>query len=86
MIHFPHGPTLNGVYNELLRRWVAYGGMAAVAGTDHAQPECEDCGMDLTAQEVRESPLGWFCVDCDAANEEEGGVTLDYREDFHADG
>lgn len=83
---FPQGPTLNGVYNDLLCRWVAQG-MAAVPGTDYAKPECEDCGADLTGQEVHDA-RGWFCTDCNASHEEQdvGGIVYDVQEDFHADG
>ena len=31
----------------------------------HEQPaECDDCGCDLTGEEVHEGECGWFCASC----------------------
>jgi SET domain-containing protein len=46
------GPTNNVSYNNLLRRW---------GGTE---PECEECGDDLTGQDVHETRYNWVCCGC----------------------
>jgi hypothetical protein len=71
-----NAPTKNATYNDLLTRWAAAG---------HAcTPECEDCGRDLTGQDVIETAYNWICADC--AQQEPSHVPYaDWREDFHSD-
>jgi len=71
------GPTLNHSYNDLLRRWAA--------GGHESSPECEDCGCDLTGQEVHETSTNWLCAPCKEKDDETIHEPY-YREDFHADG
>lgn len=42
------GPTLNRAYNDLLIRW------------GNAQPECEDCGSNLTGKRVHDTGTMWL--------------------------
>jgi len=51
-----NGPTKNRQYNAVLARW-------AESGHD-AAPACEECGCSLIDQDVIETDIGWFCVDC----------------------
>jgi hypothetical protein len=55
--------TNNPEYNELLCRWRAQG--------CESSAECEDCGRDLTDQDVYETPLGWVCASCLARDDGE---------------
>ncbi len=83
------GPTLNHSYNDLLKRWAA--------GGHPSNPECEDCGCDLTGEKVFETSTMWVCEACkpeeyEPETEEEyyletsGRCPDSGREDFHADG
>ena len=76
------GPTLNHVYNDLLKRWSA--------GGHESTPECEDCGCDLTGKEVHETSTQWVCIECkekdDDSDDSHITALVNYREDFHADG
>ncbi len=53
----PEGPTRNREYNYLLT--VAWPKEGYVVG-----PECEECGCDLTDQDVYESVVQWVCGAC----------------------
>lgn len=67
-----NGPTLNPEYNATLQDW----GRAGRA----CEPECEDCGRDLTGQHVRERTVGWFCVACDDKRQAAPAPWLEPRE------
>lgn len=69
------GPTLNHSYNHLLSKW-AVGGFAS-------EPECEDCGCDLTGKEVYETATNWLCAECKEKDDNEYHEPL-YRENFYA--
>jgi hypothetical protein len=56
------GPTLNPEYNELLARWAASGHMS--------EPECEDCGCDLTGRHVFDDGCMWVCERCCEAEDD----------------
>jgi hypothetical protein len=56
------GPTHNVSYNNLLRRW-------AVSPCQPVEPECENCGGDMTGQQVYETRYNWVCGTCIAAND-----------------
>ncbi len=71
------GPTLNASYNYCLVSWAADGSPAL--------PECEDCGKDLTGEEVICTGYGWVCTCCAKTNDE-CFIDVGYREDFHSDG
>jgi hypothetical protein len=53
-----NGPTLNPDYNE------AFAGQ-----TEIAEPECEDCGCDLTGRDVVDDHGMWVCVPCSKADD-----------------
>jgi hypothetical protein len=55
--------TRNPAYNELLERWRAQG--------CESHPECEDCGRDLSDQDVYDTGVSWVCADCLARNDQE---------------
>jgi hypothetical protein len=67
------GPTLNPEYNNLLKRW-------SCSGVEHL-PECEDCGNDMTGQNVTDAPGMWVCETC--AKKEREFIPM-YREDFES--
>lgn len=48
--------TLNPTYDELLSLWAAQG----CPGT----AECEECGGDLSGQDVHDVGWGWVCDHC----------------------
>jgi hypothetical protein len=80
-------PTLNAEYNVLVSK-----------GTHDL--ECEECGRDLTGEQVYDTGVSWVCADCNmiyGIDDSEGIYYLDpdeegcigireFREDFHADG
>ena len=57
------GPTLNPEYNALLVRWAASGHVS--------EPECEDCGCDLTGQQVFDDGCMWVCEKCRDAEDDD---------------
>ncbi len=84
-------PTLNPEYNALLLYWVSQGASS--------NPECEECGCDLTGKDVIETDILWVCCEC--ADEQglyhaDDELCAEYgepvrhrdpgREDFHSDG
>ena len=52
----PSGPTNNSEYNNMLVEWAKQG--------KAADPSCEECGADLTMQDVHEGRFGWYCSKC----------------------
>jgi hypothetical protein len=74
----PTGPTLNPSYNGLFLAWAKecdvdcrgrYVGIegctcGAKKGTKVCTPECEDCGADLTGQQVYETSTSWLGECC----------------------
>jgi hypothetical protein len=88
MADLPSGPTLNPEYNALLVAWAEQG--------HPCDPECEECGDDLTGKEVHETGIAWVCSKCKPIDPVPDEYPLDYdgptprrdpnREDFHADG
>lgn len=50
------GPTHNRAYNRALASWAT--------ADSPAQPECEDCGADMTGAPVFETEVGWLCTAC----------------------
>jgi len=86
-----NAPTLNPEYNYLLKAWAEQG--------FPSEPECEDCGCDLTGSHVYETSTSWLCTSCWHLGGHDLPVDDDYdgygsrervrsheREDFHADG
>lgn len=57
------GPTKNPEYNALLIQWAAAG--------YGSEPECEDCGKDLTGEDVIDDGCMWVCTDCSEADEDD---------------
>ena len=74
------GPTRNAEYNAVLASWKEQG-----APSD---PQCEECGCDLTGKEVVEITIGWYCETCAETYDGDvtGGEWPHDREDFHSDG
>lgn len=54
-------PTLNSDYNDLLVRRAADG--------LPSEPECEDCGCDLTGKVVVDDYGTWVCESCSKADD-----------------
>ena len=50
------GPTLNPVYNNLLKSWSKQGYSCS--------PECEECQCDLTGKQVYDVGTSWLCKSC----------------------
>jgi len=65
------GPTLNPYYNQLLLDW-------AIAG-DPSNPECEECGCDLTGKKVHDCGIMWCCDNC-ASENSDSDPDSDYRD------
>ena len=58
--------------------------------TGEIKPECEDCGKDLTGQDVIETPYDWRCVPCskkpdDYVEVRNGPYWRNGHEDFYSD-
>lgn len=66
-------PTQNPYYNALLRTWAAQG--------HPCNPECEDCGKDLTGEKVHDTGVSWVCDRCLQVADEEI-AHYDVRENF----
>lgn len=67
--------TNNEEYNRLLEKW---------RGADPAtNPECEECGCDLTGKDVYGGKYGWYCMGCGPSVEKDinsNSTMSDYEE------
>jgi hypothetical protein len=54
--------TLNEAYNKELEKCAPFG---------HGEPECQECGCDLTGKQVYRVDNIWCCSDCQHALLEE---------------
>ena len=60
--HIDHkaAPTLNPTYNNLLVKW----NKERNDNDPECEPECENCGMDLTKEPVWDTGILWVCCGC----------------------
>ncbi len=65
--------TRNSEYNDLLEKWAAAG--------YPCNSECEECGKDLSGQEVFDIEYLWVCSCCKEKIDNKDPVLI-WREDF----
>lgn len=67
-------PTLNAVYNSLLVKWAAAG--------HPTDPDCEECGCDLTGKQVVEvEKRTWTCEACAESIESDNACDEEHCDD-----